>query len=745
MGRKVFFALTLPTLLLLVVFAILELTLRFSGYGYPTTFFVPAQIDGQSMLVENPRFGLRFFPPALARSPAPTVMRKEKPVGVYRIFLFGESAAMGDPRPAYGMGRYLEALLSDRFPEMQFEVICVAMTAINSHVVLPIAHEVSQYQGDLWVIYMGNNEMVGPFGANTVFGMQAPKTITVRALLALQRTRTGQWLVAAARRFRDGTAGPTEWSGAKMFSENHLRPNDPKKEQVYANFSRNLEDIIEVGIDAHVPIVLSSVASNLKDFPPLASQHVPDLTPQDHAAWTNLMQRGTKLAEEKHWSEASPLFQQAAKLSPQFAETYFRLGESLLALTNADAARKNFQSARDLDALPFRADSRLNSIISETAQRFANRGVRKVDSEKALNQEGAASISGNESFLEHVHLTTTGNYRLARSLAAQITESLSSAPNGRQKPIWLQQEMCDQRLGFTDWNRYSIMEEILRRVAEPPFTEQTHHIDRIRQISLALSEIKERMHPRTFLDTRFIYEEALKLRPRDYWLHENFAEFLEATGELPAAALEWEKVRDLLPLHHLGYFQGGRLLARQKRYPEARLLIESALHMRPDLDEAYYELGQIATGEGKLDEALKDYAELQRRHPRDGRVPLRRADVLAMQGKRKEAIESLREAIRLRPSLYEAHYLLGVELAVDEKLPEAQAEFENVIRLRPDHALAHLNLGVALARQRRLNDAFTQFQATLQLDPENQKARQMLQMLEKWRNAARPESPPKIP
>ena len=41
----------------------------------------------------------------------------EKPPGTYRIFILGESAAMGDPEPAYGAGRYLEALLRERYPK----------------------------------------------------------------------------------------------------------------------------------------------------------------------------------------------------------------------------------------------------------------------------------------------------------------------------------------------------------------------------------------------------------------------------------------------------------------------------------------------------------------------------------------------------------------------------------------------------------------------------------------------------
>src|SRR5208283_441399 len=110
---------------------LLEAVLRGTGFGHPTSFFVRKQLGGRAVLVENDWFALRFFPPALARSPYPVVMQADKPAGLHRIFLFGESAALGEPRPAFGAGRYLETLLRERFPGVKFEVVCVAMTAIN--------------------------------------------------------------------------------------------------------------------------------------------------------------------------------------------------------------------------------------------------------------------------------------------------------------------------------------------------------------------------------------------------------------------------------------------------------------------------------------------------------------------------------------------------------------------------------------------------------------------------------------
>ena len=129
-------------------------------------------------------------------------MPAQKPPGTYRIFILGESAAMGDPEPAFGAGRYLEALLHERFPRAKFEVINVAMTAINSHAILPIARDCARQAGDLWIVYMGNNEMVGPFGAATVFGTQAPPWPFVRLNLAIQQLRLGQLLAAAGQNLK---------------------------------------------------------------------------------------------------------------------------------------------------------------------------------------------------------------------------------------------------------------------------------------------------------------------------------------------------------------------------------------------------------------------------------------------------------------------------------------------------------------------------------------------------------------
>ena len=180
----------------LLVLVGLELALRLGGYGYDTSFFRKIQIKGHDFYVPNEKSSYRFFPPAIARSADPFRFAAEKATNSYRIFLFGESAAVGDPDSTYGVGRYLEVLLRERYPGTDFQVVCVAMTAVDSNVILPIARECARHQGDLWLIYMGNNEMVGPFGAETSYGMRAPGLGIIRTILAIKTTRVGQLLDA---------------------------------------------------------------------------------------------------------------------------------------------------------------------------------------------------------------------------------------------------------------------------------------------------------------------------------------------------------------------------------------------------------------------------------------------------------------------------------------------------------------------------------------------------------------------
>ena len=752
----------------------LELALRLYGYGYPTSFFLKTKIDGKDYYVSNDRFGYRFFPPALARMPLPMRMEVNKPANTYRIFVFGESAAMGDPDPTFGAARYLQVLLRERFPGTHFEVVCVAMTAINSHAILPIARECARRDGDLWIIYMGNNEMVGPFGAATVFGSRVAGIHLIRASLALKSTKFGQLLNSLMQRWGHSST-PETWSGLDMFKDHQLRYDDPNRLRGYENFKQNLNDILRAGQDAGVPIILNTVGSNLKDCAPFGSLHSTALNGSQLNEWDSLYEEGTNLESSGDFPDALKKYEQAAAIDPQYAELHFRAGGCQLALTNDEQALNEFELARDDDTLAFRADNRINQIIQDAAEANANQGVYFLDAANTLAQSSPAKISGNELFYEHVHLNFDGNYLLARAFAEKTLKLLPKGILAQGKNEWASAELCDRRLAVSPWDRFRVWQENYSRVAEPPFTDQLNSAPRAKFYQAKLQELNSQMTEPARVQSRATYEEALTLSPDDYDLRENFAQFLDQTGDLPEAPAEEERVSELLPENALTPCIIGRLYVRlgnddkaeknflrslaihsdniaalnemgmlrasQHRTAEAAKYFARSLKIDPGSVEAYLNWGFMEQIEGNWDQADGHYQAAASHQPNGPVDYFYHAVSLVAEQRGDESLDYFSAAVWMDPNFWQARYFYGVELASAGRMEEAQAQFSNVVRTRPDFAPGHLSEGFILAKSGNLDEALKEFQTTLHLDPTNPVARQNLDTIQANIQALKNHSP----
>ncbi|MDB6020708.1 MAG: hypothetical protein JWQ04_565 [Pedosphaera sp.] len=715
-GRKWLFRLLALFLIPLLFLGGLEAALRLAGYGSSFHLFKTIRIGDRDFVVNDDLFGQKFFPPEMTRSPSAFRMEPQKPAGAYRIFILGESAAMGDPEPAFGAGRYLEVMLRERFPGQKFEVINLGITAINSHVIVPIARECARREGDLWIVYMGNNEMVGPFGAATVFGSQAPPVAVVRLSLAIRAMRIGQLLGAVGRKLRKPEA--RAWGGMQMFVENELAPDDRRREIVYANFQRNLKDIVRAGLDSGAGLLLSTVAVNLRDCPPFASLDATNLSAADAGNFQQAFAAAASAESQGNFAGATLLLAQAAAISRHSAELEFRLGQCELQVAKNIEARRHLQSACDLDALPFRADSRINGIILQLEQQFRNPKLRVFDAAAALGSLNPSGISGGESFYEHVHLNFDGNYALALAWAGQVGSMLpSSITNGATAAGWPSQKLCERRLGLTDWNRGAVVESVIHRLYEPPLGTQPNNARRIEALRYWVNELNRRKRATDPATARAIYLEAIQRAPDDYYLHENFAAFLGSQGEKEQATTEWRHAHDLIPQDFVVDYRLGQALAEQGKFTEAEPILTQALTSHPGFTEGWMKLAEVHAAQSKLEAALAEYEHARQLQPNDPLVPYELGRVLSRLHRSAESIRNFREAIRLRPDYWEAHYTLGGELGMHDQIQEAQAEFMQVIRLQPDYPGGHLNLGVAMLKQKLLDDAERQFLETLQLDP----------------------------
>ncbi len=624
---------------------------------------------------------------------------------------------MGDPEPAYGAGRYLEVLLSERYPNTRFEIVNTGITAINSHVILPIARDCARADGDLWIIYMGNNEMVGPFGAATVFGEKAPPLGFVRLNLAIQKTRIGQLLIELGRKLK-GKNPNASWGGMEMFVGNRERPDDPRREVVYHNFDQNLNDIVKAGLNSGAKILLNTVAVNLRDCPPFASLANSNLPAADLAQFNELYTNGCAAEGQGDFTVAAQKFEQASKFDPQFPDLQYRWGSCLLALTNYAAAREHLQKACDDDALPFRADSRINQSIQKTGAKFAGDRLLVFDAAAAMASNAPSGLCGQETFYEHVHFDFDGSYRLGLAWAKQVDRLLPAGISaGAVTNGWASQADCESRLGLSDWNRALVIQHMIGRMQQPPLSSQFDNARRLDALQERVNRLHAQMNGAAAVRVRGDFLKALERAPEDFWLRENFALFLQSIGDLSGAITEWRRIHELLPQDYLAYFQLGRLLGGQNQWPEAETSLRQAVEMHPSLTEGWIELGNVLASQGKYDAALASYARAREQRPQDSQTIFRMGMALAKLNRHAEAVEDYRAAIQLNPANWETHFELGGELDSAKQLDAARAEFGEAVRLNPGNARTHFNFGVLLAKQNRFDEARREFEESNRIEP----------------------------
>lgn len=490
----------------------IEAALRVLDVGFPTDATVPCTLKGRPASCYNLFFPAPFFPPGMIKTPQAYAIPADKPAGTYRIFVLGESAAMGDPDPAYAFSRYLEVMLRKRYPSMNFEVVNTGSVAVNSHVLLPLARGLAKHRPDLFIIYSGNNEVVGPYGPGTALTSSGMSLSVIRTSIFFRSTRVGQLLTKLG-------AQKKEWGGMEMFLDKQVPASSPLMKYAYANFEANLRDTIAVARSSGARVIVSTVATNLKDCAPFASMHREGLSQKDLRSWNSLMQQGMELENGRSYAEALNAYQAAAKIDDQYAELEFGMARSFWMLGDYPAAREHFQRSRDLDTLRFRVDSRINEINRSVAS--SAEGAELVDADEVFSKQSANGVVGSDLVYEHVHMTPLGNYTLARAILLQIASKMP-AESGRLTDAEIPSEAeCERLLALTPHDRTRIAGEMLQRLQKPPFTNQLNHSDQMLRLALQ-AEVPDKNPAQTSSE----YQWAIAQKPDDRVLRYNYGLFL---------------------------------------------------------------------------------------------------------------------------------------------------------------------------------------------------------------------------
>jgi tetratricopeptide (TPR) repeat protein len=743
----------------LILLGTIEFVLRLAGFGYPTGFLLRSERDGQPVLVQNNQFGWRFFGPAMARLPEPICLPAVKGPNTVRIVVFGESAALGDPQPRFGLPRMLEAMLELRYPGTHFEVVNAGMTAIDSNVILPIARDCTALGADIWVVYMGNNEVVGPFGAGTVFGQQAPPLPLIRTDLALKATRIGQLVDTLRAEILKPPPGKSEWGGMEMFLNQQIQADDPRMSVVYDHFTRNLADIIETGHRGGSSVVVSTVAVNLRDCAPFASAHRRGLAASDQNKWDQLYRNGITAQSAGRIEEASGWYHDAAQIDDRYAELRFREGTCALALGEITEAQTQFAAARDLDTLRFRCDSRLNDLIRQEVSKLNDTRVVLADAEHAFAAQSPNGLPGNDLFYEHVHPTFEGNYLLARTLAPQLEPLLPAAVTtsvAAGQP-WASEADCARRLAWSDWDKQDAWSEIFSRLTRPPFTDQITHDAQLQNLKSALAAFLPAAQSTGIAAAQNACQNALATAPEDPVLYEQLATLEQLSGDLAGAATNAQRAVDLIPSGASYWSQLGSVLAKQQKYEDAAAAFRRAFQLDPEDVWSMQNLAQSLNHLGRTNKAILEYKQAVSVKPRFGpawlglgqlyeslgrkaeaddcyqkavqnridRAPelAKLARFCVSKGWREVAATNYDDAIALDPSDAMLYVEAGQNVAALGRHAEAAERYAEAARIAPDFMQAHYLYGMELGQAGKAAEAAGQFREAVRIMPDLPEAR----------------------
>jgi len=423
---------TILTLLVpLLLFAVLEATLRLAQYGPDLSVFQSRTVDGKVWYSMNPAVKARYFPQSEhAGSSSPDLFEHPKPHGTFRIFCLGGSTTVGFP---YWYNASFPTLLRERlhtvFPRKTIEVINLGMTATNSFTVLDLAHELPNLEPDLLIVYDGHNEFYGALG---VASRETPLGSRWLTLLYLRLIHSRLFLL-----LRDGYQNirglinhspdhPVRGITMESLARGKTIPYGSRQyREALSVFEANLGDLRDLCRDHHIPLLLSTQVSNLRGRPPFVSRRSDQLRSENTSAIDSLLSAGEGFLKDHEWESALEEFRKVSQLDPLHAGTHFAIACCLDVLQRREDARQEYIRARDDDQLRFRTSSDFNEVILRM-DNSATAGV--VDMERVFMAHSPDSLIGNELVLDHLHPTAYGSFLMAKGFATVMRQRALLAP-----------------------------------------------------------------------------------------------------------------------------------------------------------------------------------------------------------------------------------------------------------------------------------------------------------------------------
>ena len=591
------FALFFPIFILFLF----EIGLRIGNYGGDTRLFVPVPTDDSPYFGLNQNAGRRFFHhKAVLPSPRKDLFLREKPENGFRIFVLGGSTTAGFP---YGNNltfpRILHRRLVSIFPEKHIEVVNCAFTAINTYTMLDYMDEILDQQPDLLLIYAGHNEFYGALGVASMESLGQNRWF-VKGYLKLQRLKIFLWVrniinsLHRAGSKNDLTEGdPSRTFMSKIVRDKKIPYGSRLYEKGIEQFRGNMQDIIKKAGKNDVPVILSELVSNVRDFRPFVS------------------------VKTDRYPAALEEFKKAVKAEQS---------------EDFDKAKQHYLNAKDYDALRFRASEELNDIVHELANRY---NLPVVPMRAYFEKNSPHGLIGENLMWEHLHPKSNGYFIMADAFLQTIGTNGYIVPDWSTKKV-LPSRAFEEAWGFTKLD--SVYAEMIIRHLKGswPFVQDGRPNTFMTQF--APQTIEEQIAFRTLRDGEGTLEQGHLKLAAEYEKNKEFAkaykEYFALIYTVPTLELFYEPLVQLLlklNKHELAL----QILFEALKYQDSAFVhkwigqiylvldetargiryMENALKREPNDEQtvyniarAYYKIGRIKNGDQQLEKLRPKFA-----------------------------------------------------------------------------------------------------------------------------------------
>jgi predicted Zn-dependent protease len=629
-----------PRLLLIlagpiVFFGLLEGALYLTGRFEPLSVVRQVKHQGKMFWTSEPRYARFILQRENAPPPSHLWLPVDRTPGRLRVVMLGESAAAGFPLEEFDLGRLTRVLWDERFPKEPMEMATMAMVGINSHVLRVFAREAMQMDPDVVVLYVGHNEVIGPYGPISRFAGALPSENLAQLSLWVRNTRTGRALERGLGSLLQliTSSGQAPWIGLDEFSEARLAADDSSLDRMLGQTRANLRAIIRTALDHGCKVLVCVPAVNLNDWPPMAS------------------------ADGTEETSARAAYDKARELE---------------AAGQLEEAWHFYRQACDLDLLRFRADSRVRQMQRELVEEFASPNVALIDADFWMHEQNPTFRHDSDYFFEHVHLTFDGRVAVTSLIVdglAELTGRASAAgvggPDYTAVDTWWQslpqrKEHARSALLFTEFTEaqmWSLTDsllgmEVFAGLADRPARQMSAG----QRADELFAAARQRWGP---TQIRAAHETAKQLNS-DELVDQSAAELWDFTGHPE----EYSRV----------------LRAAHERYPFLFL--------------AHRELASQAMRERRYDKAIEHLDIWQQLRPSDNNLPEMFVDLYMSWGKPEQAIPYLEQHAARRPEDPAAWFNLGVAHKTAGHTAQAATALRRGLAVDP----LSIRLGGALAQ-----------------------------------------------